>query len=112
MRQLFLILVLLCTSAPLQAALQASVNRTQLEPEQTLELTLESTLASRDDQLDLTPLEEHFEVLDDRRLSLVSQINGRTVPVTRWVIELRPLRSGFVVIPPLTLRGDQMIDLK
>ena len=106
MRQLFLILVLLCTSAPLQAALQASVNRTQLEPDQTLELTLESTLASRDDQLDLTPLYEHFDVLGDRRLSLVSQINGRTVPVTRWVIELRPLRSGFVVIPPLTLRGD------
>ncbi|WVM93423.1 hypothetical protein ULG90_05650 [Halopseudomonas pachastrellae] len=34
--------MLLCTSAPLQAALQASVNRTQLEPEQTLELTLEA----------------------------------------------------------------------
>ncbi|UJJ31799.1 BatD family protein [Halopseudomonas maritima] len=106
MRQLFLLLVLLCCSSPLQAALQASVNRIQLAPQQTVELTLESTLASREDQLDLSPLQEHFQVLNHRRLSLVSQINGRTVPVTRWVVELQPLRTGFVVIPPLSLGGE------
>ena len=101
-----LILLLLSLLSPLaHAALEASVERTRLVEGESLELTLETPSAGRLSELDLTPLEAHFEVHGTRQLSLVSQINGRTSPVTRWVISITPLRTGYVVIPPLQL-GD------
>lgn len=107
MRKLLLILLLLTASLPALAALQASVDRTQLVEPQSLELTLESTLAKRTDEPDLSPLEEHFQIESSRRLNLVSTINGRSLPVTRWVVRLHPLRTGYVVIPPLELAGER-----
>lgn len=101
-----LILLLLSLSGPLaHAALEASVDRTRLVEGESLELTLETPSAGRLSELDLSPLEAHFEVHGTRQLSLVSQIDGRTSPVTRWVISMTPLRTGFLVIPPLLL-GD------
>lgn len=100
-------LILLCLLALLsplaQAALDASVDRTRLVEGEALELTLETPSASRLSELDLAPLQENFDIQRTRQLSLVSQINGRTTPVTRWVVTLLPLRTGFVVIPPLQL---------
>ncbi|SDS08970.1 Oxygen tolerance [Halopseudomonas litoralis] len=85
------------------ATLEASVDRTRLVEGEALELTLETPSASRLSELDLSPLQEHFEVQRTRQLSLVSQIDGKTTPVTRWVVRLLPQRTGFVVIPPLNL---------
>lgn len=100
----WILLCLLALLSPLaQAALEASVDRTRLVEGEALELTLETPSASRLSELDLAPLEENFEVQRTRQLSLVSQANGKTTPVTRWVITLLPLRTGFVVIPPLQL---------
>ncbi|MEL0167030.1 MAG: BatD family protein [Pseudomonadaceae bacterium] len=107
MRKLLFTLLLLATSLPAFAALQASVDRTQLNEHQQLELTLESTLATRSDAPDLSPLDEHFQVESSRKLNLVSTINGRSLPVTRWVIRMQPLRTGIVVIPPLELAGER-----
>lgn len=99
-----IVLCLLALLTPLaQAALDASVDRTRLVEGEALELTLETPSASRLSELDLAPLEENFDIQRTRQLSLVSQINGRTTPVTRWVVTLLPLRTGFVVIPPLQL---------
>ena len=102
----WILLCLLALLSPLaQAALDASVDRTRLVEGEALELTLETPTASRLSDLDLAPLEENFEVQRTRQLSLVSQVGGKTTPVTRWVITLLPLRTGFVVIPPLQLAG-------
>lgn len=87
----------------LYAALEASVDRSRLVEGEALELTLETPAANRLSELDLSPLEENFEILRRRQLSLVSQIDGKTTPVTRWIVTLSPLRTGFVVIPPITL---------
>lgn len=102
----WILLCLLALLSPLvQATLDASVDRTRLVEGEALELTLETPTASRLSDLDLGPLEENFEVQRTRQLSLVSQVGGKTTPVTRWVITLLPLRTGFVVIPPLQLAG-------
>ncbi len=85
------------------ATLEASVDRTRLVEGESLELTLETPAAGLLSDLDLSPLREHFDVRSTRQLSLVSQINGRTTPVTRWVVGLTPLRTGFLVIPPINL---------
>lgn len=95
------LLTLLCQLA--HATLEASVDRTRLVEGERLELTLETPSAGQLSELDLSPLNEHFEVGHTRQLSLVSQLNGRTTPVTRWVVSLAPLRTGFLVIPPISL---------
>ena len=100
-----LLLTLLCSQA--LAALEASIDRTRLVEGETLELTLESSSANRFSRLDLDALEEHFLIQGTRQLSLVTQLDGRSQPVTRWVITLIPKRTGFVVIPPIRLNDQQ-----
>lgn len=85
------------------ATLEASVDRTRLVEGEHLELTLETPSTGQQSDLNLAPLKEHFDIQSTRQLSLVSQINGRTTPVTRWVVNLNPLRTGFLVIPPISL---------
>lgn len=101
MIRLLLWLCLLSLSAPALAALEASVDRTRLVEGETLELTLETAAANRFSPPDLSALEEHFEIQSSRQLSLVSQLDGRTQPVTRWIISLLPRRTGYLVIPSL-----------
>lgn len=91
------------------AALDASVDRTRLIEGETLELTLESAAANRFSQPDLSVLEELFEIRDTRQLSLMVEMEGKTQPVARWVLTLMPKRTGFVVIPPVSL-GTTMSD--
>ena len=100
----FITLCLLALFSQLaHATLEASVDRTRLVEGEALELTLETPSASRMSEVDLSPLEEHFEIQRTRQLSLVSQIDGKTTPVTRWVVTLLPQRTGFIVIPPISL---------
>jgi hypothetical protein len=96
-------LCILIFSVPAGAALEASVDRTRLIEGETLELTLETEAANRFNRPELAPLEEHFAIQNSRQLSLVSQLDGKTQPVTRWVITLLPKRTGYVVIPPLSV---------
>ena len=100
-----LLLTMLCSQA--LAALEASIDRTRLVEGETLELTLESSSANRFSRLDLDALEEHFLIQGTRQLSLVTQLDGRSQPITRWVITLMPKRTGFVVIPPIRLNDQQ-----
>ncbi len=103
MIRLMLWLCILIFSVPAGAALEASVDRTRLIEGETLELTLETEAANRFNLPELAPLEEHFAIQNSRQLSLVSQLDGKTQPVTRWVITLLPKRTGYVVIPPLSV---------
>lgn len=98
-------LLLCCMSMPVLAGLQASVDRTRLVEGETLELTLETGTGNRFSRPDLAPLEEHFQIQGSRQLSLVTQIDGRSQPITRWIITLLPKRTGYVVIPPIELDG-------
>lgn len=99
------LLLLCCIALPAQASLEASVDRTRLVEGETLELTLEAANGGRFSRPELAPLEEHFQIQGTRQLSLVTQLDGRSQPVTRWIITLLPRRTGYVVIPPLELNG-------
>lgn len=103
MIRLLLWLCALVFSLPATAALEASVDRTRLVEGETLELTLETAAGNRFNRPNLAVLEEHFEIRSSRQLSLVSQLAGKTQPVTRWVITLLPRRTGYVVVPPLSI---------
>ncbi|MEH6565353.1 MAG: BatD family protein [Halopseudomonas sp.] len=106
MMRLLYTLCLLMLSGLCQAAMQASVDRTQLIEGESLELTLESNAGSKYGPPDFTPLQEHFEVRQSHQLSLLSELEGRKQWVNRWVVALEPKRTGFVIIPPLFLGPD------
>ncbi len=104
----YLLLALLSLSWVNQAlALEASVDRTRMQLGDSLELTLESAASNRTARPDLSELEDAFEVRASRQMSLVSQQDGRTQPVTRWIITLRPREAGYLEIPSLTVNGQQ-----
>lgn len=95
------------------ATLEASVDRTRLVEGDSLELTLETPSSPNLGAPDLTPLGEHFNIQHSRKLSLTSQVNGKQTSVTRWIVSLTPLRTGYVVIPPISVgeRSSQPISL-
>ena len=99
-----LLLSLLALSASAQT-FDASVDRTRLNEGESVELTLESSDATRFGNPDLQPLDTLFEVLGRRQVNRLTSINDQARAVTRWIITLRPKHSGYVVIPPLRL-GD------
>lgn len=84
----------------------ARVDRTRLGAGETLELTLESSDSTPLGKPDLSPLEEHFEVLGTRQVNRPSSTAGDSRSTTQWIVTLQPKRRGQVTIPPLRL-GDR-----
>lgn len=85
----------------------ASVNRSQIELNESLELTL-----SIDQQIflgepDLDGVRQNFTVLGQSRNSQYSNTNGESVSSTVWAIALKPKKTGYLVIPPIEFKGLQ-----
>ena len=57
-------------------------------------------------QPDLTPLEQSFQVLSQQRSNQFRSYNGKTTSYTEWTLVLSPLRSGELIIPALTFKGE------
>lgn len=106
MTRLMILLLLSVLAAQAGASgLLARVDRTQLNIDETFELSLESQGNTVFGRPDLQPLEQLFEILDTRQVNQLSSSNGETRAITRWLITLRPRQTGYVIIPPLQL-GD------
>ncbi|RRJ84856.1 BatD family protein [Aestuariirhabdus litorea] len=105
LRVVFALCALLWISPLMAESFVASVDRTQISLGETVELTLRSDKQQFFTTPDLSPLMEHFEILGQRQSSQFTITNGKSVSWTDWIIELRPKRSGFVVIPPIVLEG-------
>ena len=96
-------LLLLCI-APVQAAtFTATVDRTQLNVGESVELILESDDTAQFLAPDLKPLQPFFELLASKQVNRLSTATGAEKPVTQWILTLLPKQTGFVIIPPLSL---------
>lgn len=102
------IFLVACLFAPgTWADIQTSVEPRLLDEMDTVRLTLRSTGQSRTDGLDLSPLDADFEVLGTNTQSQYRSVNGR---IDSWVehqIDLRPRRTGELMVPSITVGGDQ-----
>lgn len=96
-------LLLLATSYASAASFTASVDRTQLNAGESVELTLESDDTSYFSAPNLTPLKPFFELLTSKQANRFSKSAGQTRPINQWILTLLPKQSGFIVIPPLSL---------
>lgn len=95
-----------CLIFALQAQAQellASVDRSQLNTAETLELTLEIRDVTQFGKPDLSPLQADFEVRGTRQLNSLNTLDGQNEATTRWVVTLMPRRAGTLEIPALSL---------
>lgn len=88
------------------AELTSSVNRVQLALNETLNLTLEYNQQVDTRELDLSALNQDFEILNSSTQSQVSIINGKQDVSTRWTLVLLPKRSGNLVVPSFQINGN------
>jgi hypothetical protein len=103
LRSLLLAVLLTGLTPAFAFEVTASVDRTRLSLNESVELTLESSDGTLFGKPDLSPLAPLFEVLATRQLNRLVTVEGEARMVSRWIITLQPRNEGFVVIPPLRL---------
>lgn len=96
---------LLTLSSNLLAQVTASVDRTTINIDDTFVMTLRIGKTSRS-SLDLTGLENDFEILGTSQSSQFVLRNGRNESFTEWRVDLAPKREGVLIIPPIRIEGE------
>ena len=93
----------LCVSVH-AAEIQAVVNRTQIGPGESLELTV--SVKGGEGTVDISPIRD-FKVLSGGTSTSVQIINGRMSKEVNHTYTLIPLKEGRLVIPSLTVMTDK-----
>ncbi|WP_455366371.1 BatD family protein [Kaarinaea lacus] len=94
-------------SSPTHAAtITAAVDRTVVQENESLTLTLSSD-SGVDDDPDLSELEKDFRILSRGQSSNISIINGRVNRQIKWELMLMPKRVGNLQIPRIAFGKDR-----
>ena len=101
-----LALVALLTSGAAQAAVHARIDNTNSAADGMIQLTLEHD-GSTNDEPDLTPLKQDFDVLSTSSSRSMQIINGSVSSHVRQSLSLAPKHSGELRIPPISWGGEQ-----
>lgn len=96
-----LLAIVFASASPVAAALQASVDRAEILPGETITLTLEQDDPTAVAEPDLRQLEENFQILDVRRSQHVTIVNGDRSESSSWVVVLLPNDASVTRIPPI-----------
>ncbi len=99
---LLLTLALLGFSGGAQAGLQAEVDRQVIALGDTLRLEISATGEEQLNDIDLSPLEEDFQILQRSTRSSMQIINGERTHERQLLLDLVARREGNLLIPPLT----------
>lgn len=87
------------------AAVQASLDRNQIEQSDTVRLTLQQNGSSRGEP-DLTPLKRDFDILGTSQGSNIQIVNGSMSQQAQVQVTLSPKHDGKINIPPLQWGSD------
>ena len=100
-------LALLCIIAmPLEAAVQAELDRSRIVEGETVTLTILTDDPRQNLDTDFSALEKDFQLLDRRSETQLSIVNGRQTAVVRLLLTLEPKTVGEFEIPRLTFGAD------
>ncbi len=92
------------SSQSIAATLSATVDRTNIQFNETLLLTL--TLDKQGaDNIDFSALELQFDIVQQQRSSQTSIVNGRISAQTQWQLFLAPKEVGDLIIPSFSSLG-------
>lgn len=102
-----LVLAVVCIfSVPLEAAVQAELDRSRIVEGETVTLTILTDDPRQNLDADFSVLEEDFQLLDRRSETQLSIVNGRQTAVVRLLLTLEPKSVGDFEIPSLTFGSD------
>ncbi|GAB3271058.1 BatD family protein [Parahaliea aestuarii] len=107
---LWLLLPLLAQSA--LAALEARVDRNQVALGDTLRLEISATAGEDLGDLDLTPVQRDFDILQRSSTSSVNIVNGQRSESRQLVLEITPRRQGDLLIGPLVSGATRSLPLQ
>ena len=101
------ILTILLTfmAVPSWASLISVVDRTEIESDETLQLTVTYSGQADTGEPNFSLLKRDFEILSNNRQQQYSWINGETKSSTDWKILLLAKRQGQLTIPALSFKG-------
>lgn len=99
-------LLLLTVSTLSWAALTASVDRSVIDSNETLQLVIRYDGQVMTGQPDFSPLENDFEILSNNRQQQYSWVNGQSESYTDWTMVLMPKRTGLLLIPSLNFKKE------
>ena len=101
------IILLLLVAIPSWASLSSTVDRTQIETNETLQLTVRYSGKSASGQPDFSAIEKDFSIASNSRQQQYSWVNGQSTSYTDWKILLIPKRQGKLTIPSLNFMGSR-----
>lgn len=96
----------LLLSLNLSAAVTASVDRNQIGVQDIINLTLRSDREAIAQNLDLSELQKHFEVINRNQKNEIRYVNGQRSANYDLVFAIAPKRSGDLLIPAFNIQGD------
>ena len=97
-----LTLALAAVSAPVFAALTATVDKLELTEGEPIRYSLESDNMALMGSPDFSPLEKDFIIVSRGQSRMMNFTNGQNNSRTTWNLILQPKRLGALTIPPVT----------
>lgn len=101
-----LTIALILLAVPSWASLSSQVDRTQIESNETLQLTVTYSGKSSNGEPNFSQLQRDFEIISNSRQQQYSWINGEQKSSTDWKLLLLPKKQGRLTIPALSFNGD------
>ncbi len=106
-RSLICLFTLLCLPGLVFADIISTVDSTDIDEMQSVQLTVRITGTNQVDDFDLSPLEQDFEITNSTTQSQFRSVNGRVSSWVEYHIALRPLRTGTLTVPALAWRSER-----
>ena len=100
-----LTICLIVMAAPSWASLISQVDRTEIETDETLQLTVTYSGQSATGKPNFNQLQRDFEIISNSQQQQLSWINGKQKSSTDWKLLLLPKRKGQLTIPQLNFKG-------
>jgi hypothetical protein len=104
--QLLLCAITLTVSVQSWATLTATADRSAIDSNETLQLTVRLDAQAITSEPDFSILEKDFKIISNNRQQQYSITNGRTESFTDWNLTLAPKRTGRLLVPSIKYKSD------
>jgi hypothetical protein len=102
-----ILILLFLVAIPSWASLSSTVDRTQIETNETLQLSVRYSGKAPSGEPDFSGIERDFSIASNSRQQQYSWVNGQSTSYTDWKILLIPKRQGKLTIPSLNFMGSR-----
>lgn len=107
----FIVACVFGLSGAAEAAVTATVDRNEIEFNESLNLTISSDDIAPIDP-DIRVVEQDFDILGQNHSQNTTIVNGRISQTRSWIFSLMPKRQGELTIPPIAVGNESTEPLK